>query len=232
MYQIIIIKTRNEQQQEKNMELEQVLPNDMIGEILGRLSNHDLFQYGCTSKRCLRSANDIWKTRYQKVRKYFEKIMNHSAFSSIQKWENLNDESEPCLIQDDLGWYKMYNKVLHFSILNEIKSYLIESNNTDCLEFKAYIGDSIFKIIYDHRIIFNSKKFKEIDFEKVVNMKLYEFMNGSEFERQIAHKYYPLLFWGDYQSLMIEVETDDEVEKDGRDEPYGGDEEDCEDTNE
>jgi len=205
------------------MELERNLPKDMIQEILGRLSNHDLFQYGCASKCCLQSTNDTWKMRYQTTKKYFENIMEHSLFSLIQNWENKNDTSDwefdsessenkngsqtrldfgLSNINKDLFWYKMYNKILNFSIINVLYSYIYQCNTTDSIELKPHICDRIFKIVYDYKIIFSNQRFKRIDFERYINMKLHEFIFGSEYERRIAHKYYPLLFLEEYETLM------------------------------
>jgi len=87
--------------------MEEVLPQDMIDEILDKLSNQDLFNYGLTSKTSFQSAERIWKKRYEK-----DRTDSYDIYDGM-----------------DIYWYKKYSLFVISKFLNnQFKRFNMSDN--------------------------------------------------------------------------------------------------------
>jgi hypothetical protein len=161
--------------------MEQVLPRDMMNEILSKLNNHDLFQYSISCKIAHESADHIWGKRYYDIFPRLQRMIeSHSLdLSELQ----LNENSK---------WYTKYTETIYFVLLKTLSKLMNQVNihdnhNNSPLEKMLDIIHQTMDLMKQHQ------KFK--NFLKIVEQKLSEFMfYGSFNRRQIANKYYPLLF--------------------------------------
>ena len=183
--------------------MEEVLPLDVVVyEILGRLSDKDLFQYEMTSKRSMEICELIWKERCVLI------------CNTIEEKDNPLDQiwtSRPY-------YYHLYVIQLRSYFISQISDKLTIFNSKENITDKKLALDQMYDYIFkNHASIFSMKGMKKI--KKVVELKLREFINNQSLvEYQIGLKYYPLLFPEEYlEYLSTKYLYEDEEEKEDPD---------------
>lgn len=162
--------------------MEEVLPREMICEVIKYLSEQDLTTYGQVSKMTLESSEMEWKIRYERLT--FEK-------------------KEDTSIMTDIYWMKNYivNYKNYFSV--NFKKMLDSFSFVHTKQEKKIIMSKMFDFILENRnIVFGTKYYAK--FREAIYAKLNEFLEGNEIECQIADKYYPLLFPEEYPIAVIQ----------------------------
>jgi hypothetical protein len=170
----------------------ETLPRDMMNEILSRLSDHELFRYGMTSKKSLENTEHIWKKRY----------------------ENLNDCDDQ-EHQSSLNWYsKYFYKSSEIFITNVKKDMNIFFTLSSSLN-KKLLMEKIYDYLVKNIPMLSRKRFESLN--TILKGKLWEFIESSSLlENEIARKYYPLLYPKEYNEYLITkyLYEDDEIRED------------------
>ena len=174
--------------------MEDVLPRDMMNMILGMLPNYDLFQYGLTSKRSLESAEIEWRQRHKSIVPRIREFINITMIPS-DIIDNIEFKSE-----DGMTSYKTYTETLSVVISKGLSVMFSKIDNIHKPDEKKNSLDDFLKVVYDNRIILQHQDF--VNFRNILHAKLHEFIFGNTCEKQIAHKYYPLFFPKEYNSLL------------------------------
>ena len=158
--------------------MEQVLPRDMVTEILGHLSDQDLFSYGLSSKTCLDSTEHIWKKRYESL-------------------EGVEPSEQPLTTH----WYCDYLHKSKDIFINKIREGLRDFKNLNSSNEKKIFLDKLYTYITNHFPILSRKSLNT--FNRAVKDKLNDFV-GSRFqnENEIGHKYYPILYPKEYNQYL------------------------------
>jgi hypothetical protein len=177
--------------------MEQTLPRDIMNEILSKLNNHELYQYGSCSKISYESAETIWQKRYHDILPRLYKII-----------ESQNLEISLLKFQDNTTWCKKYTRIIKFVLSRSLNKLMdqaiiadkdIQHHNDMSLEMMLDIIHQMKDVMKQH--------LKIIKFLLAVEEKLSEFiMYGSFTRREIAHKYYPLIFPETYRERLQQLE--------------------------
>ena len=193
--------------------MEQYLPIDMINLILGDLSNYELFQYSITSKTSLQSAERVWNKRNQIIQPRIQRMIQaHNIKPDI-----IEDEMNKLSIVRGMTAYKTYSHSVYFVVyqalrdsfgkIERIKNVVKKTETLDT--FLGFVNEN-FDIMKQH-----------VKFEKFLNavkQKFKEFMFGSSHERQLAYKYFPLLFPVEFNQTLIDLHFEEEYDSGGEDE--------------
>jgi hypothetical protein len=170
--------------------MEEVLPREMICEVMKYLSERELSVYGQVSKTTLESSEMEWKMRYERL--FFEK-------------------KEDTTVMTEIYWMKNYttNYKNYFSVIFKEMIHKFELPTTQTRQQKKSIISEMFDFILENQhIVFRMKRFDTL--KKAIQKKLNDFLEGDEVECQIADKYYPLLYPEEYP---IAVSKRDEMLK-------------------
>jgi len=175
----------------------------MVTLILGMLSNHDLFNYGVTSKTSLESTEFIWRTRYQAMESRIQSIIQKTKLNS-KILENMDFE-----IVRGMTWYKTYTHTLYYVIFKGMNNMfnLIHHNVSKV----AGIDDFLNMVNDNFDIMKKHKKFEK--FLEAVRDKMERFMFGSCQERSLANKYFPLFFPDEYMTLLQDIEDQNKLDE-------------------
>jgi hypothetical protein len=183
--------------------MEVVLPKDMITEVIKYLSNQDLANYGQCSKTCLESSENEWKVRYEQL-----------------DFELKEDTSVNPLIY----WMKNYTLNIRTHFSSKMSQKFNQINIFTTSEEKQLIISGIFDFILENLSIFlENSRFKKLRI--ATDRKLEEFLNGKLLEREVAKKYYPIIFPENYL-VQLNKRNDDEGNEDNRSEVLKNTEED------
>lgn len=159
--------------------MEEVLPRDMVNEILIGLSDKDLFMYGLTSKRCLESAEYIWKKRYESLEDVELSELPLSGY-----------------------WYHNYIHKSKNNFVNKLKQDIRVFYSLDRSLEKKLLLEKIYDYILDNKEILSRKSLKKLS--NTFKDKLQTFIGSlCEYEKEIAEKYYPILFPEEYNEYLI-----------------------------
>jgi hypothetical protein len=182
--------------------MEDILPRDITNLILGELSNYELFQYGITCKRSLASAEIIWTKRHQTTVPKLKLIIQLSSLES-NFLENIKFEAIPMISS-----YQKYTYSIYQVVLGGLKTIFSDFENQKIIEKKFEKMELLLNIVKDsYPIIESYGKFKK--FLRAVERRLHDFVYGSRYEREIAHKYYPILFPLKYPIILAELEEEE-----------------------
>ena len=159
--------------------MEQILPRDMVNEILGHLSDQDLFNYRLTSKTCLNSSEHIWKKRYESL-----------------------VGADPSDHPSSSYWYCDYLSKSKDIFLNKLKEDMKVFSTLDRSFDKKLLLDKMYEFIYNNLPILSRKSLQPLN--TTVSDKLREFIQShSQMENEIGRKYYPLLFPEQYNDYLV-----------------------------
>ena len=173
--------------------IEESLPRDMVNEILGRLTDQELFVYGMASKRCLESTEYIWK----------------------QRLENLDDKTVSLTHLPSLSWYLRYinqsKEIFVNKLLEDIKNFETLDNALD----KKLFLEKTYSYIFSNISIISRKSMLRLRI--TMKDKLHDFIESfCKYENELAQKYYPLIFPTEYNQYLITkyLYEDDEERED------------------
>lgn len=159
--------------------MEEVLPRDMVNEILIGLSDKDLFMYGLTSKRCLESAEYIWKKRYE-------------ALEDVESSKDVTSSY----------WRHRYIHKSKDNFVNKMKQHVKVFHSLDSSLEKKLLLEKICDYILDNIRVLSRKSLKTLC--DTIKNKLQDFMeNVCRYENEIGRKYYPILFPEEYNQYLI-----------------------------
>jgi hypothetical protein len=159
--------------------MEEVLPRDMVNEILGRLSDKELFSYGLTSKKSLESTEHMWKKRYECLY-----------------------GTNPLEYRSSLYWYTNYNNESKNIFLKKLKENLdVFPTLVERFRKKSFLED-MYDYIIKNSSILSRKSFKGLN--TTIKHKLQEFLHSySQLEKEIGQKYYPILYPEEYNEYLV-----------------------------
>jgi hypothetical protein len=161
--------------------MENFLPRDMIQEILGRLHDKEIFMYGMTSKKCLESAEWIWKKKYERLTK--------------------KQNGDLIVLFTGTSWFSLYVKEIKSNYSEKITNFLILFRILETQVEKKDLLEEMYNFILEHLSFLSMKRFKSL--RDVFQSKLKEFIKSdSLYEHHLGLKYYPLLFPEDYHEYL------------------------------
>lgn len=159
--------------------MEQVLPRDMVNEILGHLSDQDLFNYRLTSKTCLNSSEHIWKKRYESL-----------------------EGADPSDHPSSSYWYCNYLSKSKDIFINKLNEDMKVFSTLDRSFEKKLLLDKMCGFIYSNLHILSRKRLQSLN--TTLKNKLRGFIQShSQMENEIGHKYYPLFFPEQYNDYLV-----------------------------
>lgn len=153
--------------------MEAILPRDMIVEILNKLPNHDLYNYGAASKKSLDASEWIWERR-------------HRVFGR-------NDD-------ESLPWRTRYSKSFKNLFASNMKQLTEKLTKSKTSKDRKICIENIFNYILSNPL---SQKHKKLQpFMKSIQKKMDDYLDGADEEIEVAEKYYPLIFPKEYQEKI------------------------------
>lgn len=175
-HSVVLLVLRNHK---KEIKMEEVLPRDIVNEILIRLSDKDLFTYGLSSKRCLESAEYIWKKRYEDL-------------EGIESSEQISSNY----------WYHHYIHKSKNNFVNKMKQDIMIFYSLDRSLDRKLRLEKIYDYILDNISILSRKSLKDLN--NTLKDKLLIFIDSHcRYEKNITTKYYPLLFPEEYNQYLM-----------------------------